>query len=213
MKILEDLSSSNLKESINKMKNYYIKMDELKEELKSKIMKIITNIRNKLNEREDELLSQLDSTFLNLYPSENIMKDYEKLPKKINDILEKRKEIENKRKDNFLLNSYIYDCINIENDLGKINEINDSINKYTINSENKVYFYPEEKEIQKIYNNIKSFGRIYQQENERQNFFITESEKEKKELEKEIKKIKEKNENEFNKFKKNEDEIKNQLKK
>lgn len=217
IKLLEVLSN-NIKESGNKLKNCYEIIDEFKEELKSKIMKMITNIRNKLNEREDELLSQLESTFLNLYPPEKIMKDYEKLPKKINDILEKRKEMDEKFNNSILLSSYINDCINIENDLGKINEINDSIKKYDINSNNKVYFFPEENEIDKIYKNIKSFGKIYQKEIDKESFFITESEKENnelvikiKELEKEIENLKDIKENEYNNLKNNFDEIKFQL--
>ena len=50
-------------------------------------MKIITNIRNKLNEREDEILSQIENTFMSLSPNEKIIKDYEKIPKKINEII------------------------------------------------------------------------------------------------------------------------------
>ena len=88
-----------------------------------------------------------------------------------------------------MLNSYINDVINIENDYNKIKETNDIINKYNINSEIKIYFYPEENEINKIYNDIKSFGKIYQKENEKNNFFINESDKEINELNKKLEEI------------------------
>ena len=53
-------------------------------------MKIITNLRNKLNEREDELLSEVDNIFSNIYPEEKLILNYEKIPKKINEILNQR---------------------------------------------------------------------------------------------------------------------------
>jgi len=91
IKILEDLSNKiKEKNESNRLKDFYEKMDKLKEELKSKILKIMTKIRNKLNEREDELISQLDSTFSNLCPPQKTIKEYENIPIKIKDILEKK---------------------------------------------------------------------------------------------------------------------------
>jgi len=215
LKLLEDLSNKiKEKKETKKLEDFYEKMEKLKEGLKSKVLQIITKIRNKLNEREDELISQIETTFSNLCPPEKAIKEYDNIPKKINDILEKRKEIDKKWNNSFSINSFIKDCINIENEFIKINEINDLINKYNINPEVQIYFYPEEKEIGKIFNDIKSFGKIYQQENERKNFFISESMKENKELEKKIKesenKIK-KIENEYNNLKNEKEEIKKQL--
>ena len=59
IKHLEDLSI-NIIESINKIKNVYEEINEKKEKLKLKIQKIFTNIRNVLNNREDELLLKVD---------------------------------------------------------------------------------------------------------------------------------------------------------
>ena len=56
-----------------------------------------------------------------------------------------------------------------------VKETNDLISKHNINQKIQIYFYPEENEVDQIYNDIKSFGKIYQQENERKNFFISES--------------------------------------
>ena len=216
IKILEDLSNKiKEKKETNKLKDFYEKMDKMKDELKSKILQIITKIRNKLNEREDELISQLESTFSNLCPPIKEIKEYENIPKKINDILDKRKEIDKKWNNSVKLNSYIKDCINIENEFRKINETNDLISKYNINQKIQIYFYPEEKEIGNIFNDIQSFGKIYQKENERENFFITESMKVNKKLESKIKELEKEikiNKNEYNNLKNDKEVIKRQLK-
>ena len=51
---LENMSN-NLKDKINELKNIFEKINENKENLKLKIQKIFTKIRNELNNREDEL--------------------------------------------------------------------------------------------------------------------------------------------------------------
>ena len=50
------------------------KINESKEELKLKIQKIFTNLRNILNEREDTLLSEIDNIFNNEFCNEDIIK-------------------------------------------------------------------------------------------------------------------------------------------
>ena len=215
MKALDDISN-NIKESLIKLKDFSEKIEEQKEELKSKIMKTMTNIRNKLNEREDELLSNLESIFLDVYPSESIIQDYERLPKKISELSKKRNNANKNLNDSFFLNSYINDCVNIEKDFQKIKEINDSINKYDLNSKKEIYFFPEENDINKIYGEIKSFGKIYQQKDEKNNFFITESDKVIFELNKALKeneKDKLKMKEEYNNLKSKLNEIQSQLNK
>jgi prefoldin subunit 5 len=192
--MLEDLSNI-IKDKIKKLSAVYKKLNDNKEDLKSKIQKTITNIRNKINEREDELFSTLDSIFSDICPSEKIMKDFEKMPKKIEELLQKKNDIEKKLDDSFILNSYINDCINIENDLKDINEKIALINKYAHNSEIKICFFPEEKDMDIIFNNIKSFGKIYQEEKEVKNFFISEESKEIKNLNNKIDELKKKMDN------------------
>jgi len=80
------------------------------------IQKIFTNIRNNLNNREDELLIEVDKEFYKLFGDENIIKEGEKLPEKIKKSLEKGKILGNEWNDNKLI-SIINDCINIENDI------------------------------------------------------------------------------------------------
>ena len=67
-------------------------MNENKENLKLKIQKIFTKIRNSLNEREDKLQLEIDEKFNRDYFNENIMIESKKLPNKIKMSLEKGKK-------------------------------------------------------------------------------------------------------------------------
>ena len=187
---LENISNK-VKERINLIKSFYEKNNALKEDLKSNILKIITNLRNKLNEREDELLSEVDNIFSSIYPDEKLILNYEKIPKKINAILDKRNSLDEQFNDSCLLNSFINDCINIEKDFNEIQEIVELIDKYDVNKEVKLFFYPdkESEELNRFYEDIKSFGNIYQKENNDKFFYINASFKEIHELKSEIKKL------------------------
>jgi chaperonin cofactor prefoldin len=55
--LLENISE-NLEKSIEKLKITFDKINDNKEELKLKIQKIFTKIRNALNDREDKILYQ-----------------------------------------------------------------------------------------------------------------------------------------------------------
>ena len=66
IKILEDLSNS-LKVSIDELKVIIEKITKNKEEIKLKIQKIFTNLRNAINNREDELLLEVDKQFEKYY--------------------------------------------------------------------------------------------------------------------------------------------------
>ena len=59
---LENISK-NIEETINKYKDIYEKLIKKKEDLKLEILNIFTKIRNCLNERENELLSDIDTKF------------------------------------------------------------------------------------------------------------------------------------------------------
>ena len=60
LKFLEDFSN-NVENIIEKLNNIYEQINENKEGIKLKISKMFTNIRNALNEREDELLLNIDN--------------------------------------------------------------------------------------------------------------------------------------------------------
>ena len=115
IKILEDLSI-NLQKIINDLKIIVEKVDKNKEELKMDIQKIFTRLRNTLNNREDQLLLEIDKKYNELSINEEIIKEIDKFPNKIKLSLEKGKEIENNWNNN-KLNSLINDCLNIENNI------------------------------------------------------------------------------------------------
>ena len=144
-------------ESIDDLKKISSDVESNKDNLKLEIQKYFTKIRTTLNEREDELLLEIDNIFNFYFFSEDIIKKGEKLPKQIKSSLEKGKLLDkNWDIDNNNLNSYINDCINIENDIKKINSINESINRYNTNKEMKIKFNYNEA----ILDTIKSFGKI-----------------------------------------------------
>ena len=133
--LLEELSKT-LDDSTNKIKRFIEKMNGAKEELKSKIQKIFTKIRNEINNREDFLLSEVDKQFEKNYLNENILKESEKLPNKIKLSLEIGKSIDKEKLDNNL-NSLIFRCINIENNIKEINLIKENMKK-VMNFTNKI---------------------------------------------------------------------------
>ena len=163
IKYLEDFSN-NLENSINELKKMIEEINKSKEELKMTISKIFTKIRNIINEREDLLLLEVDKKYdKSFFKDEEIIKLSDKLPSKIKISLEKGKLINNEWNDKDKLNSKINDCINIENNIKKIKEINESIKKYNSNSIN-IEFTPEEKdnEFNEFLENIKNFGEIFE---------------------------------------------------
>ena len=60
--LLEDLSNK-FEKNIKELKKIFEENDRNREELKLKIQKIFTNIRNSLNEKEDKLLMEVDEKF------------------------------------------------------------------------------------------------------------------------------------------------------
>ena len=127
-KILKDFSGS-LDQSINELKLIFEKINQNKEDLKLKIQKVFTKIRNALNQREDELLLEVDKKFDDIYFNEDIFKNYDKLSDKVKISLEKGNIEENEWNNNSKLNSIIYNCINIENNIKDINKIIKKIKK------------------------------------------------------------------------------------
>jgi hypothetical protein len=121
IKYLEDLSKT-FQESINQIKKIFEEnnKDKDKEELKSEVKKFFTKIRNSLNTREDNLYIEIDKKYEELYFKEDFIKETEKLPKKINSVLEKGKIEENEWNDKTKLNSLINNCIDIEKSIKDI---------------------------------------------------------------------------------------------
>jgi len=152
---LKELSNT-FQSSIDKLNIILENINNNKEKVKLEIQKIFTKIRNELNNREDELLLEVDKEHEKMNFNDNILKESQKLPNKIKLSLEKGEKLINEM-DNINLNSLVYDCINIENGIKNINLINEKIKKfYSINTQIK--FNSENKE--DILESIKKFGYI-----------------------------------------------------
>ena len=158
IKKLEELSNS-LKQTIVDLKNILEKNEKDKEELKSYIQNVFTKLRNALNDREDELLLEVDNNFDKGFSSKNFVKEGENLPKRINRLLEKGKLIEKEWKDENL-KIMINDCINIEKNIENINKINEDIKNYNSKNFNFKFLPKEDKEINEFINTIKKFGYL-----------------------------------------------------
>ena len=157
---LENLSN-NINELINQLKAIYEKINKDKEEIKSKIQNIFTKIRNIINDREEELLLEVDKQYIDTYFNENILTDCEKLPDKIISSLNNGKKMNEKWNEENKLNILIHDCINIEKNINEINSINENILKCKSLNEIKITFLPdEENEIQNFLQTMKAFGKI-----------------------------------------------------
>ena len=169
IKYLEDCSTK-IENSINKLKILFEETNKNKEELKIKVSKIFTQIRNFINEREDKILLEIDNKFDNLYFKEEIIHHCENLPSKIKKSQEKGKLIE-KEWNNNKLSELLNDCINIENTIEQIKEMNESIEKFNSNKI-KINFLPEkENELNEFLEKIKIFGKL-EVNNERYEFLF-----------------------------------------
>ena len=158
IKTLERLSN-NLKDTIDKLKKILEKIEKDKEEIKMEIQKAFTNLRNHLNEREDELLLKIDETFNEEYFDENLIKQSDNLPKKIEVCLEKGKII-NKNNKNINLNCFINDCLNIENNMIYINKINIGLQKFSL-SQKGIIFNENKEAIHHLCEKIKKLELFY----------------------------------------------------
>ena len=102
--------SNTLQETIDNLKIIFEKIIKDKEELKLNVQNIFTKLRSELNNREDELLSEIDKKFNEIYCDETILRQSEKLPNKVKLSLEKSKNLECSDEN---LASFIHECINI----------------------------------------------------------------------------------------------------
>ena len=152
--------SKTLDKSVEKLINAFENINKSKEELKTKIQNIFTKIRNELNNREDKLLSEVDDKFNNLYFNENIVKNNQKLPEKIKELI-KTAENANKEYDDNKIDAFINICINIENSIKNIKKINDDIIKCQNFDNKQIKFIPENEElIKEFLEKIKNFGEL-----------------------------------------------------
>ena len=157
IKLLEDISL-NFEQSISQLKIINEKISKNKEDIKMDVQSIFTKIRNAINEREDQLISEIDKKFEKAFFKENILKESLKLPNKIKESIEKGKKTNNKWDKNNLP-SLINDCINIENSIKDINIIKESVEKFK-DFESIIQFQKDENELMALLESIKKYGSI-----------------------------------------------------
>ena len=146
IKFLEELSN-NLQKSLDLLTSFFEKIKASKEEIKTNIQKVFTKVTNELNNREDELLLEVDKEFDEIYFNENIMKESKNLPNKIKLSLEKGNKIEKEYDDN-KLSLFINNCINIENNIKELMDV-------------KINFVEENgEEVKALIQNINKFGYL-----------------------------------------------------
>ena len=149
-----------MNESINKIKNIFNKISKDKEELKIKIQKIFTKIRNEINNREDELLLEVDKQFENVFFNEDVIKNSEKLPNKIKYSLEKCRNLDKEDYNENEISILINECLNIENNIKDIKNVNENIKKCNNANNLEILFSPEEDGVNKFLEDIKVFGKL-----------------------------------------------------
>ena len=128
IKFLQNLTNS-LENTINELKILFDNINKSKEELKLYVIKIFTKFRSAINEREDEILSEIDKKFDDNFCKEDVIEESIKLPKKIKKYLEKGQLPEKNWNDETKLSSLINDCTDIEKNINYINSLNDNIEK------------------------------------------------------------------------------------
>ena len=151
--------SNNYEKSMNELKIMIEKIEKKKEEIKSNIQNTFTKLRNIINEREDELLTETDKIFEETFLNEDIIRKLDKLPNKIKLSLEKGKLINENWKKDYKLNALINDCLNIENNIKELKMIDDILKKRNeLNIEIK--FMYGENEVNDIFETIKKLGHV-----------------------------------------------------
>ena len=129
-------------------------MNEEKENIKNKISIIFTKIRNEINRREDEILSEVDNKFKNICFNETIVNESKKLPNAIKRSLDKAQALENLWEEDTKLSFIVNDCIIIEDTYENI--------KKCLSMKIDINFEPDENSIfdDILLENIEQFGKL-----------------------------------------------------
>ena len=113
-----------------------------------------------MNNREDALLLEVDKKYDEIYFNENIIKETKNLPNKIKLSLEKGNKIEKEYDDN-KLSLFINNCINIENNIKKLNTLKTKIEKCKELVNIKINFIEENsEEVKTLMQSINKFGYL-----------------------------------------------------
>ena len=160
---LENISN-NLEQTTKQLKMLSEKINKQKEQIILDIQKYFTKLRSTLNEREDKLIEEVEQKYKNAFFDDNIIKECDKLPNNIKNCLDNGKDIKDKWKKENELPYVINCCIEFENNLNKIDEINQKIikcnsNKIEITFEIKEKYFEEK---------IKELGYIKEKRGEKE---------------------------------------------
>ena len=105
---------------------------------------------------------ELDNLYEKIYFKEELIKVSEKLPNEIKLSLEKGISIDKEWNDkDDKLKPIINECINIENTIYNINQINQNIKKSELHNDLEIKFCPDDNEMNYFMDIIQNFGNIY----------------------------------------------------
>ena len=156
-------SKDKIQTSVINLKKIYEEIKKDKEQMKQKLTSIFSKLRKLLNERETILLSDMDNVYNKAYFEEGLLNRGEILSVQIENFIEKGKLLNKIWVDDNDLIKRINDCINVENNVRDINEINENINRYNTTKIN-ISVLPSKKEIVGLEEHIKNFGKIFYEE-------------------------------------------------
>ena len=153
--------NKSIESKINQLKTFYNEMTKDKEELVKEIQKIFTKLRNILNEREDKLLLDVAIIYDKIYFKEEFVKESEKLPIIIKNLLDKGNLIKKnfERKNELSCFQFNDEFDNYTNKVKEINKKLKKLNKYKTN-QIKILFKSSCNEIEELEDEIKYFGNI-----------------------------------------------------
>ena len=150
-----------MKKILKDIRTFYEHINPIKEDIIMNIKNIFHNFRILLDNREKELLYEVEEVYSKNFFSDNFLKESNKFPTKIKynidkgkNVLDKWEEAEEKGKINLLIN----DCINIERNIKELNDIKDKI--ASLNSKSKMQFCTQDNDIEIISKKIKNLGKV-----------------------------------------------------
>jgi len=152
--------SLNMKKMIKDITNIIERVNPIKENIVLNIKNIFNDLRIELDEREQELLNEVENVYNKHFFSEYHLKECNKFPTKIKYNIEKAKNVLDnwdEGEKNGKLNLLINDCINIENNILDLKNIQDKINSLTKKSTLQLSIDNNDVEI--ISEKIKNLGK------------------------------------------------------
>ena len=145
---------------IKDITNIIERVNPIRENIISNIKNIFNDLRIELDEREQELLNEVENVYNKNFFSENHLKESNKLPTIIKYNIEKGKNVLdnwNEGEKNGKLNLLINDCINVENNVLDLKNIQDKINSLTTKS--TLQLCVDYNDIEIISDKIKNLGK------------------------------------------------------